>query len=62
MSLDSHLTELERRHRAIEHAIAAEKLHPSTDDLKLIELKRRKLSLKDEMEKLRQERLLATAH
>ncbi|MGA2044862.1 MAG: DUF465 domain-containing protein [Roseiarcus sp.] len=62
MSLESHLTELERRHRAIEHAIAAEKLHPATDDLKLIELKRRKLSLKDEIEKLRQERLLATAH
>jgi hypothetical protein len=62
MSLDSHLSELERRHRAIEHAIAAEKMHPSTDDLKLIELKRKKLSLKDEIEKLRQEKLLATAH
>jgi hypothetical protein len=62
MSLDSHLSELERRHRAIELVIAAEKMHPATDDLKLIELKRKKLSLKDEIEKLRQERLLATAH
>jgi hypothetical protein len=28
-------------------------LHPSIDDLKLAEIKRRKLVLKDEMEKLR---------
>jgi hypothetical protein len=62
MSLDSHLSELERRHRAIEHAIAAENMHPACDDLKLIELKRKKLSLKDEIEKLRQEKVLATAH
>ena len=46
----------------MESAIAAEKLHPGTDDLKLIELKRKKLLLKDEIEKLRQEKLLATAH
>ncbi len=40
-----------------------EKMHPATDDLKLIELKRKKLSLKDEMEKLRQEKALAeTTH
>jgi hypothetical protein len=62
MSLESHLVELERRHQAMESAIAAEKLHPGTDDLKLIELKRKKLLLKDEIEKLRQEKLLATAH
>lgn len=62
MSLDSHLTELERRHRAIEHAIAAEKTHPATDDLKLIELKRKKLSLKDEIQKFRQGRSPAMAH
>jgi hypothetical protein len=62
MSLESHLVELERRHQAIELAIAVEKTHPGADDLKLIELKRKKLSLKDEIEKLRQERLLATTH
>ncbi len=62
MSLQSHLTELERRHQAIENAIAAEKVHPGTDDLKIIELKRKKLSLKDEIEKLKQEAQLATAH
>jgi hypothetical protein len=62
MSLQSHLSELERRHQAIENAIAAEKLHPGTDNLKIIELKRKKLSLKDEIEKLKQETQPVTAH
>ena len=62
MSLQSHLSELERRHQAIENAIAAEKMHPGTDDLKIIELKRKKLSLKDEIEKLRQETQTETTH
>jgi hypothetical protein len=62
MSLESHLVELERRHQAMENAIADEKTHPATDGLKLIELKRKKLLLKDEIEKLRQEKLLATTH
>jgi len=62
MSLESHLTELERRHQAIENAIAAEKMHPGTDDLKIIELKRKKLSLKDEIEKLKQETLETIKH
>ena len=62
MSLEAHLAELERRHQAIKLAIEAEKTHPATDDLKLIELKRKKLLLKDEIEKLRQEKVLATMH
>jgi hypothetical protein len=62
MSLESHLVELERRHQAIDQAILIEKTHPATDDLKLIELKRKKLLLKDEIEKLRQEKTPATTH
>ena len=62
MSLESHLVELERRHQAIDQAIAIEKTHPGADDLKLIELKRKKLLLKDEIEKLRQEKTPATTH
>ncbi|MGO8740265.1 MAG: YdcH family protein [Rhodoblastus sp.] len=54
MSLQSHLTELERRHMALEREIEKEELHPSVDELKLHELKRRKLVLKDEIAKLRQ--------
>ncbi len=55
MSLELHLTELVRRHQAIETAIAVEETHPSADDLKLLELKRKKLQLKDEIEKLKHE-------
>jgi hypothetical protein len=62
MSLQSHLVELERRHQAIEKEIETELHHPSTDDLTLRELKRKKLSLKDEIEKLRQVREPASVH
>jgi hypothetical protein len=53
MSIQSHLAELERRHRALEDEIAEALAHPSTDDLKIAELKRRKLQVKDEIERLR---------
>ena len=53
MSLESHLTELVRRHQAIENTITMEEGRPSSDDLKLHELKRKKLQLTDEIEKLR---------
>jgi hypothetical protein len=55
MSIESHLTELERRHQALEREIEAERIHPGSDSLKLVELKRRKLLLKDEIAKLRTE-------
>jgi hypothetical protein len=55
MSLEAHLVELERRHHAMKLAIEAEKAHPAADELKLVELKRKKLSIKDEIEKLRHE-------
>ena len=54
MSMQSHLAELERRHMALEREIEKEELHPSVDELKVHELKRRKLVLKDEIAKLRQ--------
>jgi hypothetical protein len=62
MSLDSHLTELVRRHQAMDSAIALEEQHPSVDDVKLHEMKRKRLQLKDEIEKLRQETERATTH
>ncbi len=54
MSLQSHLAELERRHMALEREIEKEELHPAVDELKVHELKRRKLQIKDEIVKLRQ--------
>jgi hypothetical protein len=55
MAIQSHLAELERRHQALENEIAEALRHPSTDDLKLAELKRRKLLVKDEIARLKLE-------
>jgi hypothetical protein len=55
MTMETHLAELERRHRNLEREIEDAMQHPGIDTLTLTELKRRKLSLKDEIEKLRTE-------
>jgi hypothetical protein len=55
MSIDSHLSELVRRHQTIEEAILAETNRPAADDIKVHELKRKKLQLKDEIERLKQQ-------
>jgi hypothetical protein len=52
MSLNSHLAELVRRHQVLEKQLETELHHPAMSDLKLRELKRKKLLLKDEIEKL----------
>ena len=52
MSLEAHLAELERRHRALDAEIAEARSHPSVDDLQIVELKRRKLLVKDEIARL----------
>jgi hypothetical protein len=53
MSLQNHLVELQRRHDALDREISTALLHPATDDVQLACLKRRKLHLKDEINKLR---------
>jgi hypothetical protein len=58
MAIESHLAELERRHRALEMEISEALAHPATDGLKLAELKRRKLHVKDEIARLRQDVVL----
>ena len=55
MTMQAHLAELERKHQALEEEIVEATNHPSTDALKLVELKRRKLLVKDEIERLRGE-------
>ena len=55
MSIEAHLAELERRHRALEAEIAEARSHPSIDDLQIVELKRRKLLVKDEIARLQAE-------
>jgi hypothetical protein len=49
----SHLADPERQHKALEQEIAEAIAHSSTDDLKIAELKRRKLIVKDEIERVR---------
>ncbi|SKA34981.1 YdcH family protein [Consotaella salsifontis] len=53
MSLDSHLATLERRHAALDSEIIAAQGKPAVSDMDVQELKRKKLQLKDEIEKLR---------
>jgi hypothetical protein len=55
MSIQTHLAELERRHNALEQEIYEAQAHPATDDLKLAELKRRKLQVKDEIVRIQQD-------
>jgi len=52
MSMQSHLAELEKRHEALAKEIESELQHPASSDLKIAELKRKKLSIKDEINKL----------
>jgi hypothetical protein len=49
MSRAAHLAELERRHRALEAELVEARAHRSIDDLQIVELKRRKLLVKDEI-------------
>jgi hypothetical protein len=53
MSIQSHLAELERKHQALETELADAMAHPSIDDATIVELKRRKLHVKDEIARLK---------
>ena len=56
MSTDARLRSLEDRHLTIERRISAEEVRPLPDNEELHRLKREKLRIKDEMERLRPER------
>ncbi len=53
MSMQSHLAELEKKHQALEAEINECLTHPAVDDLRIVELKRKKLQVKDEIERLK---------
>jgi len=53
MSLQAHIGELESKHNALKAQIESELAHLSADDLQIVELKRQKLRLKDEIARLR---------
>jgi hypothetical protein len=56
MTVESHLEQLVKKHGALEHEIAEAMAHPSTDDIVLTDLKRKKLYVKEEIEKIRTSR------
>ncbi len=53
MAIEARIRELGSRHENLERAIHEEATRPASDDLRLRELKRRKLKLKEELESLR---------
>lgn len=55
MGLESHIQELADKHHKLDEQIHDEQLRPLPDDLMLAELKKRKLRLKEEIERLRTE-------
>lgn len=58
MSAETHLAELVRQHQQLEQEIAEAIAHPGVDDLEISELKKRKLRIKDEMERLKKNETL----
>jgi hypothetical protein len=54
MSQES-LADLRKSHQALEDQITEAMLHKAVDDLEIVDLKRRKLQIKDEIERLRRE-------
>ena len=55
MALEARIRELGSRHQSLEDEIQDELRRPAGDDLRLQELKRQKLKLKEEMEALREQ-------
>ena len=60
--MKTHLSALGQRHEALDKEIEKELAHPAKDELKLAEMKRRKLQLKDEITKLRSDYASPTLH
>ncbi|GBU17837.1 MULTISPECIES: DUF465 domain-containing protein [Methylobacterium] len=52
MSLQTHLNQLSQKHEALEREIQEAIQRPAENDLRIAELKRRKLYLKDEIRRL----------
>lgn len=53
MAIESHLAALERKHGALEQEISEALASPATDNILITRLKRQKLQLKEQIEKVR---------
>ncbi|WP_114965720.1 YdcH family protein [Alkalilacustris brevis] len=54
MTMSSHLQELRRKHSALAEKVEAAQRSPSADELAIGEMKKQKLRLKEEIERLSQ--------
>lgn len=52
MSLTSHLHELRKKHEALSDQVELEQRSPASDTLHIAELKKQKLKIKEEIERL----------
>ncbi len=52
MSITSHLQELRRKHDTLSHMVESEQRSPGSDALKIAELKKQKMKLKEEITRL----------
>jgi len=53
MALQGHIQELSEKHKKLEEMIEAELTHPDWDEVRIHSLKKEKLRIKDELERLR---------
>jgi len=53
MALEGHIQELSEKHRKLEEIIDAEMAHPDWNEVRVAALKKEKLRIKDELERLR---------
>lgn len=53
MALQGHIEELSEKHKKLEELIETEMTHPDWNEYRIAALKKQKLRLKDEIEKLR---------
>lgn len=52
MSLSSHIAELRRKHETLSEKVEVAQRSPGVDDLEIADLKKQKLRLKEEIERL----------
>ncbi|MSU88187.1 DUF465 domain-containing protein [Rhodobacteraceae bacterium 2CG4] len=52
MNLGSHLNELRKKHEVLSKKIEEEQRRPGSDDLEITDMKRQKLHIKEEIERI----------
>ena len=52
MSMNSHLQELHKKHQHLSLAVESEQRSPGTDDLRIADMKKQKLRIKEEIARL----------